>query len=201
MFGLKNKIYLQDWKVINMDSLWLNQDEIDALLGIDKTQKNYDSNWENLKRERKMPFEKTVKTQTPTLLEFENNYAFTYRRFDGAHWHTELREIDTKYKKVGLTSTQRQLKENIDTIMVLKDFGGRIQWITPIIKACGSFDPRYQLLRLGTDWMICIDNSIYETSNRRRQESRNYTEITFSTKKQPVFTIDSTEAILDRIIK
>lgn len=201
MFGLKNKIYLQDWKVINMDSLWLNQDEIDALLGIDKTQKNYDSNWEKLKSERPNPFERTVKTQSPVLLEFENNYAFTYRRFDGAHWHTELREVDTKYKKRGLTETQKRLKENIDTIMVLKDFGERIQWITPTIKACGSFDPRYQLLRLGESWMICIGDSIYDTSNRRRQESRNYTEITFSTKQKPVFTLESTEEILNRIIR
>lgn len=190
-----------------MENLWLDDDLIQQMIKelnpgiVSGSGRDYDANWEKLKRETHNPFGKTVKAQTPVLLEFEKNYAFTYRRYDGAHWHTELREVDTKYKTQGLTETQKHLKENIDTIMVLKHFGERIQWITPTIKACGSFDPRYQLLRLGSSWMICVDDKIYETSNRRRQESRNYTEITFSTKQSPVFTLDSTEAILDRILK
>lgn len=163
--------------------------------------REYDANWQNLRRERTNPFDTVVKTKSPTLLEHQNSYSFVYRRYDGAHWHTELRYIDTEQRKVGLTREQRHLKDNIDTIWLYKNGPNKPVWITPIDQSTDQYDPRYQLIRIGAAWYCCIDNVIYETSNRRQPPNKEYHELTFSTRNEPVFSIESTEAILDKIIK
>lgn len=187
-----------------MDS-WLDDQEVDQLikqLNPDLVGKEYDANWEQLKRSHttsRYDFDRTVKTKTPTLLDFESHYSFLYRRSDGAHWHTELRDIDTEFHKQGLTSEQRRLKDNINTIFALKQFGSKCVWITPINKQNNCFDPTYQLLKIDDAWFCCIQEKIYAVSNTRTT-TRGYTEHTFSTKNNPLFTIESTEKILDRII-
>lgn len=191
-----------------MDS-WLDSNEINDLikqLNPDLEQgKIYDANWQKLRREQQQkifyPLDNCVKTQTPTLLDFETNYSFTYRRFDGAHWHTEIRDIDTKFRKQGLTPLQKQLKDNIDTIFALKNFERKPQWITPVDKKTDNYDPRYQMVKIGSVWLCCIDNCLYESSSRRERQDRGYYEIRFSTNRKPLFTKESTDKILDRILK
>jgi hypothetical protein len=189
-----------------MDEIWLDNDliqqaikELNPDLPMTKG-RDYDANWENLRREKPNPFDKTVKTKTPSLLEHPKNFSFVYRRYDGAHWHTELRDIDVEFAPTGLTGNQKKLKENIDTIFAIKSVDAKLIWITPTNKS-GDFDPRYQLVRLGNEWLCCINDALYECSNSRKQDYKEYVEHTFSTKNQPLFTLESTEAILDRIIK
>jgi len=188
-----------------MDNFWLDDNEMAQMIAELNPQlvkgKQYDANWENLRREKSNPFDNTVKTKTPKLLEHSKNYSFVYRRYDGAHWHTELREIDTEFKKVGLTPNQKRLKENIDTIFVLKHFEHKAVWITPIVKKTDAFDPIYQLVRIGLEWYCCIDDALYAISNSRTPNYKEYVEHTFSTREEPLFTLESTETILDRIIK
>ena len=183
---------------------WLDSKDFDKLIQElnphVQTGKQYDVNWENLRREKSNPFDKTVKTKTPTLLKHENHYSFTYRRYDGAHWHTELCAVDTKMTKAGLTSNQARLRDNIDTITALQG-GPKLVWITPETNKTFKFDSSYQLLRYEDCWLCCINDAIYAESNRRQQRDRNYIEITFSTRNAPVFTIEQTNSILDRIIK
>jgi hypothetical protein len=180
---------------------WLDEPDIDALIRelnpSLQTGKDYDANWELLKRERVplIDFESTVKTQSPTLLEFERNYSFVYRRYDGAHWHTELREVDSVK---GLTTAQRQLKDSIDTLLALTHSGIHLKWRTPIVKKTNQFDPRYQLLTDGNTWYCCINDCVYEQSNRRQRKDKGYTEITFSTRKTPVFTQTTVDLLLDK---
>jgi len=185
--------------------IWMTPEEAMKELGLDQPQpaKTYDANWTKLKQERTPIYDmsRCVKTQTPTLLKHEKNYSFQYRRWDGAQWHTELREVDTKHKKQGLNETQKRLKENIDTIFVLGKYPHKPLWITPIEKKTNSFDPRYQLIRIDNVWYCVIDHNVYEQSNTREIQNRGYSEITFSTKKEPVFTLELTEALLDRLIK
>lgn len=184
---------------------WLDAEDIQKLVyelnPQLQTGKQFDENWEKLKRERSNPFDKTVKTKSPTLLEFEKNYSFVYRRYDGAQWHTELRDIDTEYRKTGLTPDQHILKDRIDTIMVLSDGGFKIKWITPVDQTSDRYDPTYQLLMINGSWYCCINNKIYATSNSRKPPNREYVEHTFSTKNPPVFTLESTNEILDRLVK
>lgn len=164
----------------------------------------HDANWAKLQKEQRnrvvYDMSRTEKTKSPTLLKHENHYSFVYRRFDGSTWHTELCAVDTKMTKAGLTPNQFRLRSNINTIMTLKR-GPKLEWITPETNKTFKFDSRYQLIRYENCWMCCIDDAVYMESNRRQQTYKDYTEITFSTKTAPVFTIDSTETILDRIIK
>jgi hypothetical protein len=165
------------------------------------TGKDYDANWDKLRRERTDPFAAVVKTKSPTLLQHPKNYSFVYRRYDGAHWHTELRSIDTEQRKVALTGEQKRLKDNIDTIWMYTNAPNKLVWHTPIDQSTDQYDPRYQLITIGAAWYCCIDNKIYETSNNRQPPNKAYQELTFSTAKPCVFSIQSTEAILDRILK
>lgn len=163
----------------------------------------HDANWAALQREQgtniRYDMTRCVKTRSPTLLQHQNHYSFTYRRFDGAHWHTELCAVDLQQPKAGLTPSQYELRDNINTIMALKDIP-RFQWLTPETQKTFAFDSRYQLLRYHNHWACCIDNAVYLESNRRQQKYKDYVEITFSTKNKPVFTIDSTKAILDKLL-
>ncbi len=185
--------------------IWLTPEEVMKELGLIQSQppKNYDNNLESLRQERKLKYDlnKCVKTQTPILLKHENNYSFQYRRWDGAHWHTELRQVDTERISQGLTEKQKRLKENIDLIFSLKHFEFTPRWITPLEKGTNNFDPRYQLIRIGDIWCCVINNSVYESTNYRKQQYKNYIEISFSTKNEPLFTLESTEALLDKLIK
>jgi len=169
-----------------------------------KTVKHYDANWAALQQETKSKFKfdtsRCVKTKTPTLMKFEKHYGFVYRRLDGASWHTELRQIDTENRVIGLTPSQRTLKDNIDTIFALTTFEHKLRWITPTNKTTKEYDPCYQLLQFGSSWMCCINDEIYEASNTRSQTNRNYQEITFSTRQQPLFTLASTNQLLDKLI-
>lgn len=180
---------------------WLDDSEVDALIQTLnphlQTGKQYDSNWELLKRERAplIDFERTVKTKSPTLLKFEHNYSFIYRRHDGAHWHTELREVDNVK---GLTSTQARLKDSIDSLLALTHSSIHLKWITPIDKRTKQFDPRYQLLTDGKIWYCCINDCVYEQSNCRYRADKGYAEITFSTNNPPVFTQSSLNKLLDK---
>lgn len=182
---------------------WLDDKQIDAIIQELnphlQTGKGYDVNWENLKKERVpvIDFERTIKTKSPTLLEFERNYSFVYRRYDGAHWHTELREIDSVK---GLTCVQRQLKDSIDTLLAVTHSEIQLKWRTPIVKKTNQFDPRYQLLTDGITWYCCINDCVYEQSNRRLKQDRGYTEITFSTRNDPVFTQSTVDALLDKYV-
>lgn len=167
-----------------------------------KTVKHYDANWAALQQETKPKFDtsRCVKTKTPTLMQFEKHYGFVYRRFDGTSWHTELRQIDTENRVRGLTPSQRTLKDNIDTIFALTTVEHKLRWITPTNKTSKEYDPRYQLLQFGSSWMCCINDEIYEASNTRRPPNRNHQEITFSTRQQPLFTLASTNKMLDKLI-
>jgi hypothetical protein len=185
-----------------MDS-WLTQKDLDALTAqlnpSLQTGLGVDYNLQQLRSERSqiLDFSTTVKTQTPTLLEFDKHWGFSYRRFDGASWHTELRDV---YEDHALTSTQRQLKDAIDTLQVLAHTNLGLKWITPRNKN-QQYDPRYQLLRQGNTWYCCIDLKIYQESTRRRRVDRGFTEITFSTKEKPVFDIETIDALLDKVCK
>lgn len=177
--------------------IWLTEEEMQALCNIESKPLEIDVNWQQLKQSRKPKFDfhKTVKTQSPTLMLFEKHNGFVYRRWDGAHWHTELRQLD---RALGLTSTQRRLKDSIDTLLVLKHAGFKLTWQTPLIKDSGDFDPRYQLLTDGEIWYCCINDKIYSQSNQRVRQDKGYTEITFSTRCDPIFTQHSVEQLLDK---
>ena len=181
---------------------WLENSEIDQLIAQLNPQlqtgKQYDANWEQLKRERKqkIDFDRTTKTQSPTLMDFDSHQGFVYRRYDGAHWHTELRNLDRDL--TGLTPAQHTLKDLLDTLRVVTDLDVQTQWITPI-KESKTFDPRYQLIHTGKEWWCVINDCVYAESRRRRRENRGYTEITFSTKLEPVFTQQSLNTALDKI--
>lgn len=181
---------------------WLDTEEVDKLIqelnphlqtGI-----QLDTNWQKLKLERKprYDFDKTVKSQSPTVMLFENNQGFVYRRWDGAHWHTELRDID---EGTAFTASQRRLKDAIDTLQALTQ-NLNLKWITPLNKQSDSYDPRYQLVTQGDRWYCLIDNKLYEESNRRQQTGKTYTEITFSTRNKPIFDIDTINQLLDKLI-
>lgn len=166
--------------------------------------RSYDKNWAALQREQaeriQYDMNRCVRTASPTLLQHEKNYSFTYRRYDGAHWHTELCSVDLQQPKAGLTPSQYELRDNISTIMACTQHEN-FQWLTPETTKTFAFDSRYQLLRYGSAWYCCIDNAIYEESNRRQQKYKDYVEITFSTKNTPVFTIESTRATLDTLLR
>lgn len=186
---------------------WLDSEDFSKLIEELNPQLNtvrdYDANWANLRREvatKPDPFARTVRTRTPALLEFEKNYSFVYRRYDGAHWHTELRDVDIKYQKSALTSEQRRLRENLATILALKDCEYTPVWITPVDQRTDQYDPKYQLVRIHTLWYCWINGGLYEVSNTRKQPGKTYHEHTFSTRNKPVFTLESTESLLDKLL-
>jgi hypothetical protein len=189
--------------------MWLDQEDFDTLINqinnVPTATREHDANWAALLREKNQKnrynTDAVVKTQTPTLLKFEKNYSFVYRRFDGAQWHTELREVDTEYRCHGFTEKQKRLKENVDYILSHSGFNYSAKWITPVIKKTNQLDPAYQLIQIGDSWLCCINNSIYENSSYRHQPTRSYAELTFSTKAKPLFTLESTETILDKLIR
>lgn len=179
--------------------IWLTDEELNRLTqelnGINTKPKEYDSNWEKLKQERTNPFDTCVKTQTPTLYKFEKHNSFGYRRFDGAHWHREYRNLANP---PGLTREQRQIKDNLDTILALLHKPS-IKWHTPVTKQ-GDYDPRYQLLETTQGWLCLIGDCAYSVSNTKQGKQQSYTEHTFSTKQKPVFDFASLESELDFIM-
>lgn len=161
--------------------------------------KQYDTNWELLKQEKPLHYdtEKTVKTQTPTLYVFEKNVGFSYRRHDGAHWHTELRELDPD--KSGLTPAQHRLRDSINTLANITNSDLPLTWMTPYKKQ-GGFDPRYQILKTEDTWLCCINNKIYRASNCRTRKDKPLTEITFSTRNAPLFEQSQLDTLLDKLL-
>ena len=181
--------------------IWLTQEELDQLCAVPRQGREYDANWEQLRNERKplIDLERTVKTQTPTLLEFDKHVSFTYRRWDGAHWHTELRNIDTKAPPA-LATEQRTLKDSIDTVLAVTHSTQKLSWYTPI-DAQGRYDPRYQLCKdANNKWYCCIDNSIYSCSNSRAKADRGYTQHTFSTREPAVFNQHTLDKLLGELL-
>ncbi len=183
--------------------IWLTEEDFEVLTSsIPSQSKNYDANWENLKREsrRKIDFEKAVKTKSPTLLQFESHYSFVYRRYDGSSWHTELRDLDTRIPKRGFTESQARLRENVNTLLALQHCDIQLQWFTPENKKTKHLDPRYQLIKGGDQWYCWINGAVYAESTRRHVDGRNYTEITFSTHNPFVFNLESTELKLNEFL-
>lgn len=179
---------------------WLRTQDIDTLIAqLNHTlplPKDYDQNWEALKRERANPFLKCVRTQSPALMLFEKHQGFVYRRWDGAHWHTELRNLS---EQTAFTPAQAQLRDSLQTVCAVGKLRLNLQWYTPVHER--SYDPRYQLIHTGTEWWCVIDNCVYAESTRRQPENRGYTEVRFSTRKSPVFTPAQLASALDALIK
>lgn len=181
--------------------IWLDETETDKIIRQLNPQlhkgKQYDTNWELLKQEKPLHYntEKTVKTQTPRLYVFEKNVGFSYRRHDGAHWHTELRELDLD--KCGLTQAQHRLRDSINTLANVTNSDIKLTWITPYLKS-GAFDPRYQIIKTEDTWLCCIENKIYAASNRKERKDKAQIEITFSTTNKPVFEQSQLDTLLDK---
>lgn len=162
-----------------------------------------DRNWNLLKQEklqRDLFKPKTVKNQTPTLLQFENHFSFMYKQHDGTSWETQLRNLETKVRSVALTETQRQLKENIQIILSRAEEEFKMTWITPTILKEKTFDPTYQLVRFNQDWCCCINNKIYSASRINTRSNRGYIEYGFSSTAKPLFTVEQTKKLVDRLI-
>lgn len=184
----------------------LEQHEIDQLIEQLNPQQpqptvTQDRNWQLLRQEshiRRDPFQQTVKTKTPSVLEFEKHSGFTYRRSDGAHWHTELRNLDPK--KTAFTPQQHVLKDLLNTVFALTQSEHKIEWMTPLTKQ-DEFDPQYQLFKYNNEWYCLIDNCAYAASNSTVPRGKNYRQITFSTREQPVFTIEQLNKILDKLTR
>mgnify|MGYP005995783937 CR=1 FL=1 len=183
-------------------------DEIKKLIeelnpGVFDHSKKFDLNWEELKREAqtypiRYDLDRSVKTKTPTVLAYETGYfGFVYRRYDGAHWHSEYCTVDTEHYKCAMTENQNLLRDNINTCLNFLKLP-RVQWITP--ENNGKFDPRYQLMRCEDRWFCMIKDKIYEESSRRKQENKTYEEIYFSTNNKAVFTVEETNKLLDQLI-
>lgn len=184
---------------------WLDSNEIETIIEQLNPQlqtgKAYDANWQLLKKENSQTehylLSGALKTQTPTLMLFDKHQGFVYRRWDGAHWHTELRNIQRG--KTAYSEQQSLLKDAWDTLLALTNTNIKTTWYTPYDKQ-GTFDPRYQLIECDQTWYCFINNSVYEESNRRVKQARGYTEITFSTKCKPVFDLEMINQALDRLI-
>jgi hypothetical protein len=170
-----------------------------------QTPTHIDHNWQKLKLEQTQQkvlydLNKTVKTQTPVLLEFDKNYSFSYRRWDGAHWHTEYREIETEGRCQGLTTLQKQFKDSLDTLFAIGHANIKRTWITPLKRPEESFDPTYQLVKIDQEWFCLIDNALYAQSRRTKKSYKNYHEIGFSTRNPPVFTQEFIDKKLDQLL-
>lgn len=184
---------------------WLNNSDIEILIKqlnpeLEKG-RDYDNNWEMLKKEKQPLFDlsRCVKASTPTLFVFENHFSFSYRRFDGAHWHTELRAVDIEQRSNGLTSEQRLLKDAVDTLLALTNSDFKLKWITPINQNTNQFDPRYQLIKMNDEWLCVINGKAYLESSNRVRQGRNHAEITFSTREKPVFDLNTINDKLDQL--
>ena len=159
-----------------------------------------DANWTRLQLERAKPKPRfdtthTVQTQTPTVLEFESHNSFTYRRNDGAHWHTELRNLDNTR---GFAPEQAQFVDSFNTLLSVQQLES-FKWHTPITPQ-GDYDTRYQLAKRNNTWYCLIDLKLYKASTRRLREDRGYTEIQFSTRNTPIATLEQCEELLDILL-
>lgn len=184
---------------------WLSQDELEQLtlelnpqlqLGTAK-----DVNWQRLQLEQSTPrplydTQRTVRTKSPTLLDFDTHQGFVYRRWDGAHWHTETRNLTAQ---TGYTTQQALLLDSLRTVLAVGDVDLDIEVYTP--HKHEQLDTQYQLIKLNTEWMCVIGDSVYAESTRRTRDTRGYVEIAFSTRNEPVFTQHSLDTALDNLFK
>jgi len=180
------------------------EDEIAAMLKelnpeLAHTPVEVDSNWQKLQIESNQLRHTSnciKKTQTPTLYDFDKEwYGFSYRGHDGAQWTTYTRNLFANTR--GLTSQQKELKDCLDTVLNLTGIDIKPKWYTPVDNQ--TVDPHYQLIKSGLEWWCVIGDSVYAQSSSR--QIRSHTEIRFSTKVEPVFTLESLNNTLDHLIK
>lgn len=163
---------------------------------------NTDANWNKLREEQqsskpRYDMTKTVKSQTPVLLDFDSHQAFTYRRWDGAHWHTEMRNL--QWGSTALQQEQAKFRDSFNTVMALT-YKQKITWATPLTEK-REYDPRYQLLCYNDKEYLCLINCVlYAQSTARHRQERGYTEISFNTRLEPVATQHTLELALDKLI-
>ena len=162
--------------------------------------REWDANWQQLKREQEQPkpsvdWSRTVKTQTPQVFDFETHCAFNYRRSDGAHWHTELRNLQ---QPPGFTEQQHRFVDSLNTLLALQHLEG-FEWHTPVTEQ-GAYDNRYQLAKRKHTWYCLMGDILYKESTRRYREDRGYTEIRFSTRNTPTTTQQQLDLTLDELI-